>query len=176
MNEWQAQLARKARQRLAVEQTRLPVRLRTAGWAAAVAAIPAYVAADTLTGPAFGDLVPIPLLDLVLMTLVSAALSGFLFGWRLLDPQRPHEGFKAIGLGIVTALLAYLLLADVSIFAGILLPSRYGGGDEYTFGGLLIALLAGPFFVLYWGILLTGWYTLLVAGLAGFALSATNHR
>ena len=65
------------------------MRLYAAAWTAAVAAIPAYIAAGT--GTIAGEWIIPERIPLTLLAILAAGISGYWIGWRLIDPSGENE-------------------------------------------------------------------------------------
>ncbi len=164
---------------LSPKTPRSRLRLYAAAWTAAVAAIPAYIAAGT-AGIADGIIVP-GRIPLTLIAIMAAGISGYWIGWRLIDPNGDHDSLGGVFLGAAICLLAYYLL-------GVLVAVPYtiqtmAAHNTFTLLTLLLAPLAAspvifvsvPYFALVYGIPPT-WYTFPVACIAGFVLSFCYRR
>lgn len=155
------------------------VRLVAAAWTAAVAAIPAYIAAGT--GTIAGEWIVPERIPLTLLAILAAGISGYWIGWRLIDPNGDHDSFGALFLGAAICLLSYYLLG-VMVGLQYMVPLIITT-TAFTFPGLLEAAIGiaacfvnAPAFALYFGIGLTGWYTFPVACIAAFVLSFRYRR
>jgi hypothetical protein len=155
------------------------LRLYAAAWTAAVAAIPAYIAAGT--GSMLGAEIVPERLPLTLLAILAAGISGYWIGWRLIDPNGDCDSLVAPFLGAAICLLAYYLLGVL-----VAVPETVqtmAAHNTFTPLFLLLAPLAAspwifvgaPYFVLRYGIPLT-WYTFPVACIAGFVLSFCYRR
>jgi hypothetical protein len=155
------------------------VRLYAAAWTAAVAAIPAYIAAGTASMAGTG-VVP-ERIPLTLLAILAAGISGYWIGWRLIDPNGDHIILGSVFLGAVICLFAYYLLG-VMVGAQYMVP-KVVADTTFTFPDLLTVPLQGlasifgliPFMAIVLCIPPT-WYTFAVAGIAGFVLSFCYRR
>jgi hypothetical protein len=164
---------------LSVKIPRSRVRLYAAAWTAAVAAIPAYIAAGT---GGIADVFIVPgRIPLTLVAILAASISGYWIGWRLIDPTGDHDSPGALFLGAAICLLSYYLLGVL-----VAVPETVqtmAAHNTFTPLALLIAPLAAspwilvgaPYFALVYGIPPT-WYTFPVACIAGFVLSFCYRR
>lgn len=149
------------------------LRLRAAAWTAAIALIPAAIAAQQWLKPnglgAFVDMQKtFSVAGMTLIAVAAAGVSGYLLAEPLLDPDLLHDGVTAVTRGIVTALLAYLLFCFVVVI--IMMTPTYWAG-VMTPIEVIVSVFGSPLFGLFYGLLTTGWYTLPVAGAAGYLLS-----
>ncbi len=164
---------------LSSKTPRSRVRLYAAAWTAAVAAIPAYVAAGT--GSTVGAEIVPERIPLTLLAVLAAGISGYWIGWRLIDPNGDHDSLGALFLGAVICLLSYYLLG-VMVGALDIVP-KIVTDTPLTFPDLLTGPLVDlgnifvsvPFFAIIYGIPFT-WYTFPVACIAGFVLSFCYRR
>ena len=169
--------------RLDADTPRWRVRLFAAAWVAVVAAVPAYIAADQAAG--LDNFLP-DRLTITLVAIVAAALSGYWIGWRLINPKASHSWGNALLLSALIWILAYYLLAVLlAAPLGISLAVETIADPPPTIWEALIVLLLNvpgitivvyPPLGLYFGILMTGWYTLPVALIAGYILSRRYGR
>ena len=153
-------------------RTNLLLRLRAALWCAGVAIIPAAGYSLYMSQDGYVNLGTL-LLVLLVLPVISAAISGFWIGWRLIDPAAPHDTWGAVRLGLAVALLAYAIL--VALFLLVISAQRIGyalqsGGALDLVRGLPSALLG---YVSLVGVVLlqTGWFTLPIACVAAYWLS-----
>lgn len=161
-------------------QTRRRLRLRAAAWGAAVALIPAAIAANRWLAPdGLGEAISMGddfnVAGLTLLAAASAAVSSYLIAWPLIDSETQHDGVAAAARGVVTVLLAYFLfcwIAYLFMYAS-LLPYLYAVQQEGQVRPLddLGQTLVLPFYGMFYGLIESGWYTLPVGGIAGWALS-----
>jgi hypothetical protein len=151
------------------------LRLRAALWAAAVAVPPAALAAAQATDTyGYGPWINHPYGVVLLMALGSAAVSGVLLGWRLIDPVRRHNAWSAIFLSVAVAVLAYFLLAFQVTFHTFLSYWQRGTCAEVPD---LCSGFADTLFLFWLGSLaFTGWYSLPVACIGGYVLSRRYSR
>ena len=104
------------------KMTKLRLRLHAAGWAAVVTVIPialfAYVQPWKwyFSGDEFYLFLPF-----FVAAIVAAAVSGFLFGWRLLDAGEAHDWWSAIVIGLKVTFSAHCLLAIAPAPVGLLI-------------------------------------------------------
>jgi hypothetical protein len=169
---------------LSSKTPRSRVRLYAAAWTAAVAAVPAYIAAGT--GTFAGEWIVPERLPLTLLAILAAGISGYWIGWRLIDPNGRHDSLGALFLGAVACLLSYYLLGLMVAVLGIVpkIAANIAATPQGPLINLLAYLLLGlgavfvnvPLLALYFGIQFTGWYTLPVACIAGFLLSFRYRR
>ena len=157
---------------LSPKTPRSRLRLYAAAWTAALAAVPAYIAAGLVAGE---YIVP-ERIPLTLLAILAAGISGYWIGWRLIDPNGDHFILGGVSLGAVICLFAYYLLG-VMVGALGMVP-KIVANITFTFPDLLTvplqALGATLFFAPYVAIVLgipPTWYTFAVAGVAGFILS-----
>jgi hypothetical protein len=154
---------------------KLPLRLRAAGWTAAVAVIPAYASAryvvDTKTAEHIGfqGLTNVP--ALTAMAVVAAVIPSYFLCWRLLDYEQYHHGPTAAGTGIVTCLLAYLLLACMVVSIDLVLGAQAGYLADESPSGLVGLVAVGLFVFLYGSLVITGWFTLPLSALVAYLVS-----
>jgi hypothetical protein len=155
------------------------LRLYAAAWTAAVAAIPAYIAAGT--GSTVGAEIVPERIPLTLLAILAAGISGYWIGWRPNDPNGDHFILSGVFLGAVICLLAYYLLAVMGAVPETI--QTMAAHTTFTLSDLLLAPLAAspwifvgaPYFALVYGIPPT-WYTFPVACIAGFVLSFCYRR
>jgi hypothetical protein len=164
---------------LNIKTPRSRLRLYAAAWTAAVAAIPAYIAAGT--GNIAGEWIVPERIPLTLLAILAAGISGYWIGWRLIDPNGDHDSLGALFLGAVICLLAYYLLG-VMVGALGMVP-KVVTDLAFIFPDTLFVLLLAlgailvnaPFLAIVYGIPPT-WYTFLIACIAGFVLSFCYRR
>ena len=162
---------------LSPKTPRTRLRLYAAAWTAAVAAVPAYIAAGLVAGE---DIVP-ERIPLTLLAILAAGISGYWIGWRLIDPNGDHFILGGVFLGAVICLLAYYLLG-VMVGALDMVP-KVVTETPFTFPDVVvlpllavgICLINVPFMAIVFGVPPT-WYTFAVAGIAGFILSFCYRR
>ncbi len=154
---------------------KLPLRLRAVGWAAAVALLPAYASAryvvDTKTAEHIGFLGLTNVPALTAMAVVAALIPSYFLCWRLLDYEQYHHGPTAAGTGILTCLLAYLLLACMVVSMDLVLGAQAGylvdRSPSYLAGFVAVSL----FLFLSGSLVITGWFTLPLSALVAYLVS-----
>ena len=174
-----AKTGKGVRRMLSPETPRLRLRLYAGAWTAAVAAVPAYIAAGT---EGIADVFIVPgRIPLTLIAILAAGISGYWIGWRLIDPNGGHIILGGVFLGAAICLLAYYLLG---VMAGALyIVQIVVANIDFAFPDLLIVPLIGlaatfvsaPYFVVLYDIPPT-WYTFPVACIAAFVLSFCYRR
>lgn len=165
---------------LNIDTPRWRVRLVAAGWTAAVAVVPAYIAAGATSGT--DKMVPGRFL-LALLGVIAAGLSGYWVGWRLFNPRTEHSWDLALYTSAFVWFLAYYLLAMILSARFYVLELLANMGQMplenpwyVPLGFLGWTFLMLPMYGVAFGIIMTGWYTLPVALLAGYLLSRRYRR
>ena len=152
------------------------LRLRAAVWAAAIAGVPVF-SVLIIRYPGNERDLSVHLFGFALAIALAAGASGYIVGWRLLDPDEDHEFDTAMGLGMATALFAYPILgAFLTIAVGIgdlvnILRDN-ATWEAVSVQGYAFVLFCGPFV----GLVYTGLITLPIAAIAGYFLSRYNRR
>ncbi len=152
-----------------------PLRLRAAGWTAAVAVIPAYASAyvvhEVLTQSDYFHLAGLPVMTA--MAVVAAGISGYFLCWTLFDYERQHNGLESAEVGVATCMVAYVIfgcMAAVEWLWRMPLPDQrwVSGYDNLVshFGILVIAM----YFV---ALMSTFLITVPTAAFAAFMISLT---
>ena len=85
---------------------RLHLRLRAAGWMAAVAGL---FATAFILYLSYDHRLHIESIGLIATATFGAGISGYWIGWRLVDPEEEEDWTSALALGMATGLLAYPL-------------------------------------------------------------------
>ena len=157
---------------LSPKTPRSRLRLYAAAWTAALAAVPAYIAA----GMVAGEYIVPERIPLTLLAILAAGISGYWIGWRLIDPNGDHFILGGVSLGAVICLFAYYLLG---VMVGALdkvpeivteTPFTFPELLTIPLQGVLATFFVAPYVAIVLGIPAT-WYTFAVAGIAGFILS-----
>jgi hypothetical protein len=155
----------------------LRLRLRAAVWAAAVALIPVILFVRLrpwqwyFTGDEFYFQLP-----WLIAAVVAAAISGFIFGWRLLDAGETHDWRTAAAQSIKVTVWAHGILSTAPLLFVLLTASYAAARDGLPITEImesinLPALLISPFFFWFGSIMIMGWFTLPVGVTAGYLLS-----
>ena len=156
------------------------VRLYAAAWTAAVAAIPAYIAAGT--GNIAGEWIVPERIPFTLLAILAAGISGYWIGWRMIDPNGDHDSLGALFLGAAICLLSYYLLGvlvgGLGMIPIVVTKTSFTLPDLLTVPLLALGatLVNAPYMGLVFGIPATGWYTFPVACIAAFVLSFCYRR
>lgn len=156
------------------------LRLHAVFWTAAVASIPAasFFLYVNYIYPGYNY----PALSVLLLTslpVIAAGMSGCLWGWRLLEPIEHRNAVPIILLGLRTALLAYAVLGGMIMLC--LSPVLFMGEGVARLirEPMTIVLMFLFAYIVTVGVIivLTGWFTLPVAGIAGYLLNRRyRHR
>ena len=157
-----------------IKKTKL--RLRAAVWAAAIAGAPVF-SMFVVRSPWNEHDLGVYMIGFALAIALSAGVSGYIVGWRLLDPNEYHEFDTAMGLGMATALLAYPILGaflTVAVGFGDLVNTLRGNAtwEAASVRGYAFVLFCGPFV----GLVYTGLITLPLAAIAGYFLSRFSRK
>lgn len=159
-----------------VHKPSLRLRLRAAAWAAAVALIPVILFVRLrpwqwyFTGDEFYFQLP-----WLIAAVVAAAISCFLFGWRLLNAGEAHDWRSAVVIGLNVTLGAHCLLAIAPAPVGLFILPAWLAQEGVTWEQLLEeflkAVLVFPFFVIFISLMFIGWATIPIGMAAGYLLS-----
>ncbi len=158
------------------KMTKLRLRLRAAGWAAVVTGIP--IALFTYVQPwkwyFSGDEFYL-FLPFFVAAIVAAAVSGFLFGWRLLDGGESHDRRSAVIISLKIILWAHCFLAIAPAPVGLLIfpawLAQAGMTWEQRLEEFLKGVLIFPITLFFFSLMFIGWATLPIGVTAGYLLS-----
>jgi hypothetical protein len=159
-----------------VNKSKLLLRLQAAAWAAAVALIPVMLFVRLrpwqwyFTGDEFYLQLPG-----VIAAVVAAAISGSLFGWRLVNAGESHDWRSAVVIGLKVTFWAHCLLAVAPAPVGLLILPAWLAQEGITWEQLLEeflkAVLVFPIFVVFISLMFIGWATIPIGIVAGYLLS-----
>lgn len=151
------------------------LRLRAAAWTSAVALAPnvfLLIVFYGAQGYEYREDIPLVFAS-VGASLAAAGISGFVFGWPLVNPAAPHDTSHAIMTGLKVTMgahgLASLLIGGIVAVLSVF--PMFLSGQRQLDGSFFIALPVFAILVFISSLWFFGWLTLPLGGAAGYWLS-----